>query len=100
MGRAEGRRDFADARRRKRFAKDGLDLKGKPTLVEYGFNAQSKKVTLGNGWLGGVDGDGDGQIDLDHFSPEAAEAHDETVVFRVGSQYFSTRRLTLKRTRS
>jgi peroxiredoxin len=78
------------------FAKGTVDLKGKPTLVEYGFNAQSKKVTLSNGWLG-VDSDGDGQIDLDHFSPEAAEAHDETVVFRVGSQYFSTKKVDLEK---
>jgi peroxiredoxin len=78
------------------FAKGTVDLKGKPTLVEYGFNAQSKKVTLSNGWLG-VDSDGDGQIDLDHFSPEAAEAHDETVVFRVGNQYFSTKKVDLEK---
>jgi thiol-disulfide isomerase/thioredoxin len=78
------------------FAKGTVDLKGKPTLVEYGFNAQSKKITLSNGWLG-VDGDGDGQIDLDHFSPEAAEAHDETVVFRVGNQYFSTKKVDLEK---
>jgi thiol-disulfide isomerase/thioredoxin len=78
------------------FAKGDVDLKGKPTLVEYGFNAQSKKITLSNGWLG-VDGDGDGKIDLDHFSPEAAEAHDETVVFRVGSQYFSTKKVDLEK---
>lgn len=78
------------------FAKGTVDLKGKPTLVEYGFNAQSKKITLSNGWLG-IDGDGDGQIDLDHFSPEAAEAHDETVVFRVGNQYFSTKKVDLEK---
>jgi thiol-disulfide isomerase/thioredoxin len=78
------------------FAKGTVDLKGKPTLVEYGFNAQSKKITLSNGWLG-VDSDGDGRIDLDHFSPEAAEAHDETVVFRVGSQYFSTKKVDLEK---
>ena len=78
------------------FAKGTVDLKGKPTLVEYGFNAQSKKITLSNGWLG-VDGDGDGQIDLDHFSPEAAEARDETVVFRVGNQYFSTKKVDLEK---
>ena len=78
------------------FAKGTVDLKGKPTLVEYCFNAQSKKITLSNGWLG-VDGDGDGQIDLDHFSPEAAEAHDETVVFRVGNQYFSTKKVDLEK---
>jgi peroxiredoxin len=78
------------------FAKGTVNLKGKPTLVEYGFNAQSKKVTLSNGWLG-VDSDGDGQIDLDHFSPEAAEAQEETVVFRVGNQYFSTKKVDLEK---
>ena len=78
------------------FAKGTVDLKGKPTLVEYGFNAQSKKISVNNGWLG-VDSDGDGKIDLDHFSPEAAEAHDETVVFRVGSQYFSTKKVDLEK---
>lgn len=78
------------------FAKGTVDLKGKPTLVEYGFNAQSKKITVNKGWLG-VDSDEDGKIDLDHFSPEAAEARDETVVFRVGSQYFSTKKVDLEK---
>jgi peroxiredoxin len=78
------------------FARGQVDLKGKPTLVEYGFNAQSKKITVSNGWLG-IDSDGDGSIDLDHFSPEAAEAHEETVVFRVGSQYFSTKKVDLEK---
>jgi thiol-disulfide isomerase/thioredoxin len=78
------------------FAKGKVDLKGKSTLVEYGFNAQSKKITVSNGWLG-IDSDGDGTIDLDHFSPEAAEAHEETVVFRVGNQYFSTRKVDLEK---
>jgi thiol-disulfide isomerase/thioredoxin len=78
------------------FAKGKVDLKGKSTLVEYGFNAQSKKITVSNGWLG-IDSDGDGTIDLDHFSPEAAEAREETVVFRVGSQYFSTKRVDLEK---
>lgn len=78
------------------FAKGKVDLKGKPTLVEYGFNAQSKKITVSNGWLG-VDSDGDGTIDLDHFSPEAAEAREETVVFRVGNQYFSTKKVDLEK---
>ncbi|HEY2972842.1 MAG TPA: TlpA disulfide reductase family protein [Pyrinomonadaceae bacterium] len=78
------------------FAKGMVDLKGKPTLVEYGFNVQSKKITVSNGWLG-VDSDGDGTIDLDHFSPEAAEAREETVVFRVGNQYFSTKKVDLEK---
>jgi len=78
------------------FAKGKVDLKGKLTLVEYGFNAQSRKITISNGWLG-IDSDGDGTIDLDHFSPEAAEAHEETVVFRVGNQYFSTKKVDLEK---
>jgi peroxiredoxin len=78
------------------FAKGKVDLKGKPTLVEYGFNAQAKKITASNGWLG-VDSDGDGTIDLDHFSPEAAEAREETVVFRVGNQYFSTKKVDIEK---
>jgi thiol-disulfide isomerase/thioredoxin len=78
------------------FAKGKVDIQGKPMLVEYGFNPQSKKISVSNGWLG-VDSDGDGEIDLDHFSPEAAEAHDENVVFRVGSRYFSTKKVDLEK---
>ena len=78
------------------FAKGKVDIQGKPTLVEYQFNAQSKKISINNGWLG-VDSDGDGQIDLDHFSPEAAEAQDETVVFRIGSRYVSTKKVDLEK---
>lgn len=78
------------------FAKGKVDLQGTSTLVEYGFNAQSKKITVSNGWLG-VDSDGDGAIDLDHFSPEAAEAREETVVFRVGNKYFSTKKVDLEK---
>ena len=78
------------------FAKGTVDINGQKTLVEYGFNAQSKKITVNNGWVG-VDGDGDNFIDLDRFSPEAAEARDETVVFRVGSRYVSTKKVDLEK---
>jgi len=78
------------------FAKGFVDLNGQKTLVEYGFNAQSKKITVNNGWLG-VDGDGDSVIDLDHFSPEAAEAREETVVFRIGNRYVSTKKVDLEK---
>ena len=78
------------------FAKGKVTIQGKPTLVEYQLNAQSRKISTSNGWLG-VDGDGDGQIDLDHFSPEAAEARDETVVFRVGTHYVSTKKVDLEK---
>ena len=78
------------------FAKGKVDILGKATLVEYQLNAQSKKISTSNGWLG-VDGDGDGEIDLDHFSPEAAEAREETVVFRVGTHYVSTKKVDLEK---
>lgn len=78
------------------FAKGTVDVQGQKTLVEYGFNAQSKKISLSNGWLG-VDGDGDNYIDLDHFSPEAAEARDENVVFRIGNRYVSTKKVDLEK---
>ncbi len=77
-------------------ARGKVEIEGKPTLVNYGFNPQSKKITVSNGWLG-VDGDGDGEIDLDHFSPEAAEAREETVIFRIGNRYFSTKKVDLEK---
>jgi thiol-disulfide isomerase/thioredoxin len=76
------------------FARGYVDLAGKKTLVQYGFNAQSRKVNTTNGPLG-VDADGDGKVDMDRFSPEAADAQDETVVFHVGEHYVSTKRVDL-----
>jgi peroxiredoxin len=78
------------------FAKGTVDIQGQKTLVEYGFNPRSKKISVSNGWLG-VDGDGDNYIDLDRFSPEAAEAREETVVFRVGNRYVSTKKVDLEK---
>jgi len=40
----------------------------------------------------GVDIDEDGKIDMDGLSPEAAKANDESVVFRVGDVYISTKK--------
>ena len=78
------------------FAKGSVEIHGQKTLVEYGFNPQTKKISVNNGWLG-VDSDGDNLIDLDHFSPEAAEAREETVVFRVGNRYVSTKKVDLEK---
>ncbi|HEY0407706.1 MAG TPA: TlpA disulfide reductase family protein [Pyrinomonadaceae bacterium] len=76
------------------FAKGQVDIGGRKTLVQYGFNAQTKKISVSNGWFG-VDGDGDGHIVFDRFSPESAEAREETVIFRVGEQYVSTKRVDM-----
>jgi len=78
------------------FARGEVDIAGRKTLVQYGFNPQSKKISVSNGVFG-VDVDGDGQIVVDRFSPESAEAREETVIFRVGDNYVSTRRVDMEK---
>ena len=78
------------------FARGYVEIQGKKTLVQYDHSPRNKKINPMNGALG-VDGDGDGEIDMDDFSPEAAEAHEEVVVFRVGDSYVSTKRADLEK---
>jgi thiol-disulfide isomerase/thioredoxin len=78
------------------YARGYVDLAGKKTLVQYGFNPQSRKVSPGNGPLG-VDGDGDGSVDTGRFSPESALAQEETVIFRVGDKFVSTKRVDVEK---
>lgn len=78
------------------FARGQVDIQGRKTLVQYGFNPRSKKISVSNG-LFGVDTDGDGEIVVDRFSPESAEAREETVIFRVGDAYISTRRVDVEK---
>lgn len=78
------------------FARGQVDIQGRKTLVQYGFNAQSKKISVSNGSFG-VDTDGDGKIVVDRFSPESANAREETVIFRVGDAYVSTRRVDIEK---
>jgi peroxiredoxin len=73
-----------------------VDVAGRKTLVQYGYNPKSKKISPVNG-LVGIDGDGDGRIDMGKFSPEMAEAREENVVFRVGEQYVSTKKVDLEK---
>lgn len=80
----------------KSFARGYVEIKGQKTLVQYAHNPRGKKINPMNGALG-VDADGDGQIDMDGFSPEAAEAREEVVVFRVGANYLSTKRADLEK---
>ena len=81
---------------REAIARGHVDIEGHKVLVGYSFNPQSKKISLTNGWLG-VDSDSDGEIESDRFSPESADAHDETVVFHVGSRYFSTKKIDIEK---
>lgn len=72
-------------------ARGKVDVKGKSVLVNYAYDLRGKKVNPKSGWLG-VDIDENGEIDMDNLSPEAAKANEETVVFRVGNMYLSTKK--------
>ena len=78
------------------YAKGYVDIKGKKTLVLYGFNPSSQKISTNLGWLG-VDSDGDGDVYLDRLSPEAAKADNETVIFRAGQTFVSTKKIDLEK---
>ena len=78
------------------YARGAVDIQGKKTLVQYDYNPRSKKISPTSGKLG-VDTDGDGEIDMDAFSPEAAETQDEAVVFRVGNVYVSTKKADVEK---
>ena len=73
------------------FARGSVDLDGgKKIKVQYSYDFASGNATPQKGWQG-IDADGDGAIDMDKFSPEAAKAaKGETVVFRAGNLYLST----------
>ena len=78
------------------YARGSVDIQGKKTLVQYAYNPRSKKINPTSGKLG-VDCDGDGEIDMDPFSPEAADTEDEAVVFRVGNAYVSTKKVDIEK---
>ena len=76
------------------FARGKVNMNGKDLLVQYTYSFADKKVNPQVEWLG-VDADGNGEIDMDSLSPEAARAKNETVVFRVGQNYVSTKKADL-----
>lgn len=78
------------------FARGQVDIAGKRTLVQFGYDPKTKKASAINGVVG-IDSDGDGAIDMSRFSPEAAEAHEEEVVFRVGDHYVSTKKVDVEK---
>ncbi|HYE73705.1 MAG TPA: TlpA disulfide reductase family protein [Blastocatellia bacterium] len=73
------------------YARGLVDIQGKKTLVQYDYNPRNRKISPTNGKIG-IDSDGDGKIDMSAFSPEAASASEEVVVFRVGNVYVSTKK--------
>lgn len=77
-------------------ARGKIDVKGKPVLVQYAYSIRRNEVTPQEGWMG-VDTDENGTIDMDGLSPEAAKADDESVVFRAGSVYVSTKKADISK---
>ena len=73
------------------FARGRVSIKSKDVLVQYTYSFIDKKVDPQNGLLG-MDIDGDGEIDMAYLSPEGTKADKETVVFRVGDLYLSTKK--------
>jgi len=72
-------------------ARGQVDVRGKKVMVQYAYDPATRKVDPQHGVLG-VDTDGDGKIDLSSLSPETTEADNETVVFRAGDVYVSTKK--------
>ena len=77
-------------------ARGNIDVNGKKVLVQYAYSFEDKTINPQIGWLG-MDGNEDGKVDMDNLSPEAAKAAKETVVFRVGQSYFSTKKVDVKK---
>ncbi|MBS1798102.1 MAG: TlpA family protein disulfide reductase [Acidobacteria bacterium] len=78
------------------FARGRVDADSRKILVQYAYSFETKSIDPQNGWLG-VDSDENGEVDMNKLSPEAAKAAKETVVFRVGQNYFSTKKVDLKK---
>jgi peroxiredoxin len=77
------------------FARGKVNIEGRSTSVIYRFNAKTKSIISTRG-LVGIDGNQDGEVDMNPYSPEVAEAHDESVIFRVGAHYVSTKSIDPK----
>ncbi len=91
---AEGDRLFRQSQ--EAFAKGEVDIKGTKTAVLYEFDATVQKITPNLGWLG-VDSDGDGEVYIDDLSPETAKADNETIIFRAGQTFVSTKKVDLEK---
>jgi peroxiredoxin len=72
------------------YARGTVDIQGRKTLVQYQVYYPAGEINLTKGYLG-VDTNGDGQIDSSFISYESTFAKDETIVFRAGNTYVSTK---------
>jgi thiol-disulfide isomerase/thioredoxin len=75
-------------------ARGQVDVRGKKVAVEYEYDLHNKRLDPQNGLLG-MDADGDGKVDIANLSPESTKADNESVVFRVGDVYLSTKKADL-----
>lgn len=78
------------------FANGTVDLKGKKFLTGFGFDFENKKISPQKGWQG-IDSNEDGRVDMNLLSFEAANASDETVIFRVGQMYVSFKKVDIQK---
>ncbi|MFL6375255.1 MAG: TlpA family protein disulfide reductase [Pyrinomonadaceae bacterium] len=72
-------------------ARGAVDVDGKKVVVVYEYDAGHKKVDPRAGQQG-MDLNGDGEVDMAKMSSESTKAKDETMVYRVGSGYYSTKK--------
>ncbi len=78
------------------FAKGFVEIQGKKTLVAYSYNPREKRISLNRSKIA-IDCNGDGEIDWGRFSGEAANAEDDTVVFRVGTVFVSNKKADVEK---
>ena len=81
------------------YARGSVEVGGRKVLVQYTYSFDEKSIDLQEAWQG-MDGDENGEIDMNELSPEAAKAAKsvkETIVFRVGQTYLSTRKADVKK---
>lgn len=77
-------------------ARGNVDIKGRKFPVQYAYDFDNKKIDTKNGWLG-IDTNEDGKVDMDELSFEAAKADDETIVFRAGQTFVSTKKVDISK---
>ncbi|MBK9167565.1 MAG: TlpA family protein disulfide reductase [Bryobacterales bacterium] len=72
-----------------------VNVDGRPVRVAFQYRSRDGRIDPRNGSLG-VDGNGDGVIDVSNHSPEWAWADNESVVFRAGGAYLSIEAVDLE----
>jgi thiol-disulfide isomerase/thioredoxin len=77
-------------------ARGTVDVEGKKVVVAFEYDADKRKTDSQSGQQG-MDMDGDGDIDTGKMSPEFTKAKEESVVYRVGDEYFSPKKADISK---